>query len=51
MLILLMEWLYEVRRCNGLQLHNTPTKLHEDWFRHSSNIKDNFVALHPVCGA
>jgi hypothetical protein len=25
-----MEGLYEVRRCNGLQWHNTPTKLHED---------------------
>jgi hypothetical protein len=27
--------LYEVRRLNGLWIHNIHTKFHEDWFRHS----------------
>jgi hypothetical protein len=31
----IMEGIYEVRRWDGLRYHDTYTKFHKDWFRHS----------------
>jgi hypothetical protein len=32
----LMGGIYEVRRSDGLRCHDTHTKFHKDWFRHSN---------------
>jgi hypothetical protein len=39
MLVLLMEWIYEICPSDGLRCHDIHTKSHNDRFRHSSNIK------------
>jgi hypothetical protein len=39
MLVLLIEMINEVRHCDGIIWHDMHIKFHEDWYRHSSNIK------------
>jgi hypothetical protein len=39
MLILLIEEIYDVRRCDGFMWHDIHTKFQEDLCRRSSNIK------------
>jgi hypothetical protein len=38
MLILLMGWIYDVRRWDGFMWHDKLTRLHEGRFRNLSNI-------------
>jgi hypothetical protein len=38
-LVLLMGFIYEVHRRDGLRWHNIRTTSHDERFRHSSNIK------------
>jgi hypothetical protein len=39
MLVLLIEEIYEVLCCDGLRWTDICRRFHEDWYRHSSNIK------------
>jgi hypothetical protein len=38
-LLLLMGLIYDIHRWDELRLHYMHTKIHEDWFGHSGNIK------------
>jgi hypothetical protein len=39
MLVLLIEAIYEVRRCDGFKCYDIHTKFPQDWVSRSSNIK------------
>jgi hypothetical protein len=39
MLVLLMGFIYEVRRWDGLRCHDTHSKFRDDWVGHTGNIK------------
>jgi hypothetical protein len=39
MLVLLINWIYELRHRDFFMWHDIYTTLHEDWYRCSSNIK------------
>jgi hypothetical protein len=40
---ILMGSIYEVRRRDGLRYHDTHTKFHNDWFRHSEIYRGIYI--------